>query len=188
MRPKKWDQKSKKWAKKEKMGHRKWTKKRIKQAPMLYYHTWSISYPQKSDQKRKEKRTKKRKSLCCLRFISYCFFFHFLTDTNIYSDKHFPGLQYIEVTSIHKTCFWFYFQTQNMVNKRFPVHFQDHHVTHKIWFYQNFPLQNLKKIFRGSNILDPLPPCSWLSILSSLSLSYKHQHLQLQYTIFPLSY
>ena len=160
MRPKKWDQKRKIGPKKKKMGHKKWTKKENKTGTnaLLPHLIYFIS--PKIRPKKKEKRTKKRKSLCCLQFISYCFFFHFHTDTNIYSDKHFPGLQYIEVPSIHKTCFWFYFQTQNMVNKRFPVHFQDHHVTHKIWFYQNFPLQNLKKIFRGSNILDPLPPCS----------------------------
>ena len=91
--------------------------------------------------------------------LSYNFYFHFLTNTNINSDKHLPRprIQYIVVPSIHETCFGFYFQTQNMVNKRFPVLFQDHRVTHKTWFHQNFPSTFFCKIltilFWGSNNL-----------------------------------
>ena len=70
-----------------------------------------------------------------------------------------PRLQYIGAPSVQKTCFLFYFWTWNTANKRFPVHYLDHHVIHKTWFYQNSPSSFLPRIlkikFRGSNILEP---------------------------------
>ena len=83
-------------------------------------------------------------------------------------------LQYNGAPAVQKTCFWFYFWTWNTANKRFPVHYLDHHVIHKTWFYQNSPSSFLPRIlkikFRGSNILEPgsnilepphLPDCQW---------------------------
>ena len=61
--------------------------------------------------------------------------------------------------SVQKTSFLFYFWTWNTANKRFPVHYLDHHVIHKTWFYQNSPSSFLPRIlkikFRGSNVLEP---------------------------------
>ena len=70
-----------------------------------------------------------------------------------------PRLQYIGAPLVQKTCFLFYFWTWNTANKRFPVHYLDHDVIHKTWFYQNSPSSFLPRIlkmkFRGSNILEP---------------------------------
>jgi len=70
-----------------------------------------------------------------------------------------PRLHYIGAPSVQQTCFLFYFWTWNTANKRFPVHYLDHHVIHKTWFYQNSPSSFLPRIlkikFRGSNILEP---------------------------------
>ena len=76
-----------------------------------------------------------------------------------------PRLQSIGAPSVQKTRFLFYFLKWNTANKRFPVHYLDHHVIHKTWFYQNSPSSFLPRIlkikFRGSNILEPphVPDC-----------------------------
>ena len=97
-----------------------------------------------------------------------------------------PRLQYIGAPLVQKTCFLFYFWTWNTTNKRFPVHYLDHHVTHKTWFYQNSPSSFLPRIlkikFRGSNTLEPgsniLEPPHLPDCLFRFALSIKHKVLK----------
>ena len=108
-----------------------------------------------------------------------------------------PRLQYIGAPSVQKH-FLFYFWTWNTANKRFPVHYLDHHVIHKTWFYQNSPSSFLPRIlkikFRGSNILEPgsnilepphLPDCLQISKSESKQYHWTYKHLGKQFMVTP---
>ena len=104
----------------------------------------------------------------------------YLRRTSLFWKKIFDGLQYIRAWApiyrspfFQKTCFWYYFRTWITVNQRFLVHLLDPHVTHKTWFYQNFPssfLSRMLEFFGGLQYIRSrlqyigAPSSSWLFI------------------------